>query len=93
MELFGVVVVIVSVAAAVVSVVAYLRADRLYRQIGRSGSIWVDQRDRMSFEDYEAIEEEMRQTLEAISAERQARGEPPLEMRRPKLTQPGRSSR
>jgi hypothetical protein len=80
MDVFGVVVIVVSVAAAVVAALSYVRANRLFQQIGRMGALWIDERDRMSFEDYEAIEEEMRQTLEAISAEREARGEAPLDI-------------
>jgi hypothetical protein len=81
MDLFGAIVIAVSVTAAVVAVLAYVGANRLFQQIGRMGAVWVDERDRTSVEDYETIEEEMRQTLEAISAERQARGEAPLDIK------------
>jgi hypothetical protein len=44
-DAFGTVVIVVSVVAAVVSVSLFLRADRLYRQIGRLGLFSVDHDD------------------------------------------------
>jgi hypothetical protein len=79
MEAFGVVVIVVSVTAAVIALVAYMRANRLYEQIGRTGQMWLDARDRATTEEWEAIEEEVRQALDTVSREREARGEPPLQ--------------
>jgi hypothetical protein len=77
-DAFGVVVIVVSATAAVVALLAYRGADRRYREIGRMGRMSLDDRDPNRFESYDAIREEMRQTREAIAAERRARGEPPL---------------
>ena len=77
MDAFGVVVIVVSVTAAVVALLAYRGADRRYREIGRMGRMSLDDRDPNRFESYDAIREEMRQTREAIAAERRARGERP----------------
>jgi hypothetical protein len=77
-DAFGVVVIVVSATAAVVALLAYRGADRRYREIGRMGRMPLDDRDPNRFESYDAIREEMRQTREAIAAERRARGEPPL---------------
>jgi hypothetical protein len=59
------VVIVVSVAAAVAAVVAYMRAGDIYRKIGRLGSMYFDTTDPESERLMrEAIREEVRQQLE-----------------------------
>jgi hypothetical protein len=78
MDAFGAVVIVVSTMAAVAALLAYRGADRRYKEIGRMGRLSFDDSDPSRVEDYDAIREEMRQTREAIAAERRARGEPSL---------------
>jgi hypothetical protein len=70
MDIFGLVVVVVSVLAAAVSVLAYARADRLYERIGRTGALWFDKDEGLSPDASELIQQEVEQTLAAISARR-----------------------
>jgi|1186.fasta_scaffold177862_2 hypothetical protein len=67
MEAFGILVIVVTVASAVISVVFYLRADSLYKQIGRLGELWLDASENPNGPTREASREDLRQMVEAIS--------------------------
>jgi hypothetical protein len=73
MDVFGVVVIVVSVTAAVAAVVSYVRADRLYRAIGRSGGIWIAHEDEDRIPDDVTREELLR--MLGMTAERSSRRE------------------
>jgi hypothetical protein len=84
-ETFGTVVIIIAVVAGIVAAAAYVGSGRLYEGIGK-GAFSLDQPDRpkgpqpgTAADDAEA-EAETRQMLEAKSALRVARGEPPLDV-------------
>ena len=81
MELFDVVIAVVCVTAAVIAVVTLAQASRLYERIGRSGGFWLSHDGHSSARSPdlagEQDDEDMRQLLEAISAARRHRGEPP----------------
>jgi hypothetical protein len=66
-DAFGTVVIVVSVVAAVVAVWLFLRADRLYRQIGRLGLFSLDHDDEPDGVPREAIRAEVERQLEARS--------------------------
>jgi hypothetical protein len=81
-DLFGTVLIVVSVIAVVVAAVSYWGSGRVYRGIGR-GDLSME-RERASAvpaptSEAEALEE-IRQMLEAKSARLQARGEAPLDI-------------
>jgi hypothetical protein len=81
-DLFGTVLIVVSLIAVVVAAVSYLGSGRVYSGIGR-GDLSME-RERASAvpaptSEPEAIEE-IRQLLEAKSARLQARGEAPLDI-------------
>ncbi len=82
MELFDVVIAVVCVAAAVIAVVTLAQASRLYDSIGRSGGFWLSHDGQSSARSPDVAgeqdDEDVRQLLEAISAARRRRGQPPL---------------
>jgi hypothetical protein len=73
MEAFGIVVIVVTVVSAAVSVLFYVRADRLYRQIGRLGQLWLDEREEARRAAEGAEDEDLRQTIEAVAALRETK--------------------
>jgi hypothetical protein len=84
-ETFGTVVIVLAVVAAIFAAAAYVGSGKLYDGIGK-GAFSLDQPDRpkgpqpgTAAYDAEA-EAETRQMLEAKSALREARGEPPLDI-------------
>ena len=84
-ETFGTVVIILAVVGALLAAIAYVGSGRLYEGIGK-GAFSLDQPDKpkgpqpgTAAYDAEA-EAETRQLLEAKSALRVARGEPPLDI-------------
>ena len=84
-ETFGTVVIVVAVVAAIFAAAAYVGSGKLYDGIGK-GAFSLDQPDRPKGPQpgsaaYNAeAEAETRQMLEAKSALRVARGEPPLDV-------------
>jgi hypothetical protein len=70
MDAFGIVVIVVSVASAVVAVVLFMRASRIYEQIGRGGTMGLD----LSDEEWRrsVIQEEVRQALADQAGRRNA---------------------
>lgn len=84
MEAFGLVVIVASLAGALVAIVAYVGTGKLYGGIGRGGlSLDRDDDDapRAGSEQLRReAEAELRQLLEAKSYLRQERGEPPLDV-------------
>ena len=83
MDAFGTVLIVACVVAIVVAVVSFWGAGRLYRRIGVGDLMMERERPAASVPapgpDAEA-REEIRQMLEAKSARREARGEPPLDV-------------
>jgi hypothetical protein len=67
--LLGILVVTLSVGAALASFLAYLRVARLYREIGRSGRLWLENGEAPP-ETREAIRQEVREMLEALASKR-----------------------
>jgi hypothetical protein len=67
MDAFGTVVVVVCVAAAVVSVVMFVRVGRLYQQIGRLGQFSLADGDDVGDRAREAIRAEVERQLAAPS--------------------------
>ncbi len=85
-EAFGTVLIVVCVVAVLVAVASFWGSGQIYRGLGRSGAFSMDQPDRppgpapgSSAAQAEA-REEIRQMLEAKSARREARGQPPLDV-------------
>lgn len=85
MDAFGTVVVIVAVVAALLAVLSYIGAGRLYQGIGKGG-LSLDEPDNVpgpppgSAAERAQAEAELRQLLEAKSYRRQERGEAPLDV-------------
>jgi hypothetical protein len=79
MDAFGIVVIAISVIAALVAAVSYWGSGRVYRGIGR-GTLSMDREGPATPGSEAEAREEIRQMLEAKSARRQARGEPPLDV-------------
>jgi hypothetical protein len=80
---FGTVLIVVAVVAAVVAILSFRGSGRIYRDLGRSGALTMDEEERgpaPSAPSGQAAREEIRQMLEAKSARREARGEPPLDV-------------
>jgi hypothetical protein len=75
---FGTIIIAVSIVAVVVAAASYWGSGRVYRGIGASDLVM--QRERPSAPDSAEAREEIRQMLEAKSARRAARGEPPLDV-------------
>jgi hypothetical protein len=80
---FGTVVIVVAVVAVVVAAVSYWGSGRVYRGLG-SGGFGMEHDDRgptpAAPPQSSEAREEIRQMLEAKSARREARGEPPLDV-------------
>jgi hypothetical protein len=82
---FGTVLVVVSLVAVVVAAVSYWGSGTIYRGLGRTGGLSLEDdhgrgpAPRGAAAQAEA-QEEIRQMLEAKSHRRQARGEPPLDI-------------
>jgi len=70
MEAFSILVIVVTVASAVVSVVFYVRADRVYRQIGRLGELWLDSSENPDERERDASREDLREMVDAVSRAR-----------------------
>jgi hypothetical protein len=86
-DAFGIVLVVVVVAAALVAVATLVASGRTYDQIGRGGMSLRDGSDRAAREPAAAPaspsaerDEEIRQMLEARNARRARRGEEPLDV-------------
>jgi hypothetical protein len=80
---FGTVLIAVAIVAAVVAVISFWGSGRIYRGLGRSGMLTIEDVDRPpapSAPSGPEAREEIRQMLEAKSARRQARGEAPLDV-------------
>jgi hypothetical protein len=82
-DVFGTVLIVVSVVAIVVAAVSYWGTGRAYRGIGR-GDLAMEREPARAAPPRPAThaeaQEEIRQMLEAKSARLQARGEPPLDV-------------
>ena len=79
MDLFGTVLIVVSVLAVLVAAVSYWGTGRIYSGLGRSDLEM--ERDRPAAATTAAeTQEEIRQMLEAKSHRREARGEAPLDV-------------
>ena len=76
MDAFGIVVIAVAVVAVLVAAASYWGSGRMYSGIGASDLVM----DRESADSAAVQQEEIRQMLEAKSARREARGEPPLDI-------------
>lgn len=101
MVAFGIVVVVVCVVSGVLAAAAFVKVGRLYGEIGQRGTLSMTHDDESRGPTREVVREEVREMLEAISAARRARGEPPLDSEpyeealrqlRPADTTEGRSS-
>ena len=78
---FGTVFIAVSVVAVLVAALSYWGSGRVYQGIGASDLVMERERGgRGAAPDSAEAREEIRQMLEAKSARRQARGEPPLDV-------------
>jgi hypothetical protein len=82
MGTFGTVLIAVSAVAVVVAVISYWGSGRIYGSLGRSGGLVMDDPPPAPASPAARAEavEEIRQMLEAKSARRVARGEPPLDV-------------
>jgi hypothetical protein len=83
MDAFGTVLIVACVVAIVVAAVSFWGTGRLYRRIGAGDLMMERERPAASAPPpgFEAeAREEIRQMLEAKSARREARGEPPLDV-------------
>jgi Flp pilus assembly protein TadB len=76
---FGTTIIVVSIAAVLVAAASYWGAGRMYRSIGSSDLV-MERETRPAAADSAEAREEIRQMLEAKSARREARGEPPLDV-------------
>jgi hypothetical protein len=80
---FGTVVIVLALVAVVVAVASYWGSGRLYGGLGK-GSLGMDHAERgptaAAGPQSAEAQEEIRQMLEAKSARREARGEPPLDV-------------
>jgi hypothetical protein len=76
---FGTIIIIVAVVAVLVAAVSYWGSGRMYGDIGASDLVMGRETVTAAPDSAEA-REEIRQMLEAKSARRQARGEPPLDV-------------
>jgi hypothetical protein len=76
---FGTTIIVVSIVAVVVAALSYWGAGRMYRSIGASDLVMQRETAPATADSAEA-REEIRQMLEAKSARREARGEPPLDV-------------
>jgi hypothetical protein len=87
MDSFGIVLIVISLIAAIVAAVSFWGSGRIYKGLGRSGPFAMEEDETRQARsappkgpsDPEA-REEIRQMLEAKSARREARGEEPLDI-------------
>jgi hypothetical protein len=81
-EVFGIVVIVVSLVAFVVAVIALASSGRTFDQIGRGGLSIGEDRPRAAPASFATAErdDEIRQMLGARNARRAARGEAPLDV-------------
>jgi hypothetical protein len=78
---FGTIIIVVSIVAVVVAAISYWGSGRIYRGIGASDLVMDRERGAaVAAPDSAEAQEEIRQMLEAKSARREARGEPPLDL-------------
>ena len=80
---FGTVLIVVAIVAAVVAVISFWGTGRIYRGLGRTGLLTMEDADRApatSATTGVEVREEIRQMLEAKSARREARGEEALDV-------------
>jgi hypothetical protein len=79
---FGTVLIVVSLIAVIVAVASYWGSGRIYSGLGRSGGMLMDRDAPAPPAAASGAEarEEIRQMLEAKSARREARGEPPIDV-------------
>jgi hypothetical protein len=86
MDAFGTVLVAICVVGVIIAALSYWGSGRLYRDIGKAGGLTLDQPDTApgpepgSAAAKAEADMEIRQMLEAKSARREARGEPPLDI-------------
>jgi hypothetical protein len=83
-ELFGTVLIVICVLGVIAAAISYWGSGKIYKGLGRSGLFSMDDQRRpapaASSASSPEAREEMRQMLEAKSARREARGEPPLDV-------------
>jgi hypothetical protein len=83
-EAFGTVLIVVCVLAVVAAAVSYWGSGSIYKGLGRTGSLSMDEDDPGAAPpapaDGPEAREEIRQLLEAKSARREARGQAPLDV-------------
>jgi hypothetical protein len=78
---FGTIIIVVSVVAIVAAAASYWGAGRLYRRVGEGDLVMSRERASAPAAASSAeAREEIRQMLEAKSARRTARGEPPIDV-------------
>lgn len=75
MVAFETVVIVVCVVSAVIATVAFVGARRLYDRIGRLGPLSMTSDDELDDRAQALVRQEVNETLSAISALREARGE------------------
>jgi cytochrome P450 len=68
------------VVSVVIAAIMFVRASRLYDQIGRLGTYSMSMEEEPSTPTREQERDEMRQMLQAIAQARKARGEPPPDL-------------
>jgi hypothetical protein len=84
-EAFGTVLIAIALVAALIACASFAGSGRLYRGLGR-GDLSLDEPDLRPTPEYGSAawqaeaDAELRQLLEAKSARREARGEPPLDV-------------
>ena len=86
-EAFGTAIVVIALVAVVFAAASFWGSGRIYRGLGRSGGLGMDADEAPRREPaphtaagQAVAREEIRQMLEAKSARREARGEPPLDI-------------
>jgi hypothetical protein len=87
MDVFGTVLIVICLIAALIAAISFWGSGRIYKGLGRSGPFSMEDEGthraapvpKGPAADAEA-REEVRQMLEAKSARREARGEPPLDI-------------
>ena len=77
MELFGVILIVVSIVAVLAAAVSYWGSGNIYSKLGSSD---LDMRREEPVATHAEANEEIRQMLEAKSRRREARGEAPLDI-------------
>jgi hypothetical protein len=85
-EAFGGVLIAVTLVAVVVAALSFYGTGKIYRGLGRTGALTMDEHDRpkgpqpTSAAAQAEAREEIRQMLEAKNARREARGQAPLDV-------------